>query len=118
MKKNVISIIGVLVVIITAVWYYFYRNQSGKGVGIDNTIVNEDKKSGGTILDSDKVLVIYFSHSGNTKKLAKEISDQGGGDFSLIIAFLMYRGLEEVGLLETSIYLSLFFILFVSAYHD
>ena len=32
-------------------------------------------------LNSDKILVIYFSETGNTQKLAKLISDKVGGDF-------------------------------------
>lgn len=90
MNKKIIGIIVVLAIIIIPVGYYFYQNLSGKSVGIDNTIVNENKSPGNTTLDSDKVLVVYFSHGGNTQKLAKEISDQVGGDFRKIEPVVAY----------------------------
>ena len=48
---------------------------------IDSTITDEQGKEAKLNLNSDKILVIYFSETGNTQKLAKLISDKVGGDF-------------------------------------
>ncbi|OUP77625.1 hypothetical protein B5F09_05075 [Erysipelatoclostridium sp. An173] len=85
-KKKILIILGVIVIVGAAVGFYLYQNSDSPSVGINDSIVNEDGKEGSasTNLDSDKVLVVYFSHGGNTQKLAKEISDQVGGDFRRI----------------------------------
>lgn len=86
MKKKILIILGIIVIVGAAVGFYLYQNSDSPSVGINDSIVNEDGKEGSasTNLDSDKVLVVYFSHGGNTQKLAKEISDQVGGDFRRI----------------------------------
>lgn len=84
MKKKILIILGVIVVIAVGVGYYFMQNQNSPSVGIDSNIVDEDQKEGTTTLDSDRVLVVYFSNGGNTQKLAKEVFDQVGGDFRRI----------------------------------
>ena len=56
----------------------------GGSVGLDSSIQNEDNRSGNTTLDSDRVLVLYFSETGNTQKLANIIYDEVGGDFRII----------------------------------
>ena len=73
-KKKILIILGVIVIVGAAVGFYLYQNSDSPSVGINDSIVNEDGKEGSasTNLDSDKVLVVYFSHGGNTKKLAKE----------------------------------------------
>lgn len=81
MKKKLGIALGVIIVVIAASVFYFKQNQSRPSVGIDSAVINEDKKQGLSSLNSDKVLVVYFSDGGNTQKLAKEISDQVGGDF-------------------------------------
>lgn len=48
---------------------------------LDSTITDEQGKESKLNLNSDKILVIYFSETGNTQKLAKLISDKVGGDF-------------------------------------
>ena len=48
---------------------------------LDSTITDEQGKEAKLNLNSDKILVIYFSETGNTQKLAKLISDKVGGDF-------------------------------------
>lgn len=86
MKKKILIILGVIVIVGAAVGFYLYQNSDSPSVGINDSIVNEDGKEGSasTNLDSDKVLVVYFSHGGNTQKLAKEVFDQVGGDFRRI----------------------------------
>ena len=48
---------------------------------LDVSITDEQGKEAELNLNSDKILVIYFSETGNTQKLAKLISDKVGGDF-------------------------------------
>ena len=74
-------IILIIVVIVGIVGFIIARNFLPGNVGIDNNLTNEKGKEGNTTLDSSKVLVVYFSQSGNTGKLAKLISDRVGGDF-------------------------------------
>ncbi|MFV0392782.1 MAG: flavodoxin [Coprobacillaceae bacterium] len=83
-KKKIIIGISLVLIIAAGIGFYFIRNSGGPSVGVDDTIVNENKKEGETSLDNSKVLVVYFSHGGNTQKLAKEVSDQVGGDFRRI----------------------------------
>ena len=96
MKKKLLIGLVVLVVVIVAAGFYIIRNQGNTSVGIDETVVNEDQKEGTTSIDSDKVLVVYFSHSGNTQKLAKEVSDQVGGDFRRIEPVTPYPDDDEL----------------------
>ena len=98
MKKKILIILGVIVIVGVAVGFYLYQNSDSPSVGINDSIVNEDGKEGSasTNLDSDKVLVVYFSHGGNTQKLAKEISDQVGGDFRRIVPVNAYPGGDEL----------------------
>ncbi len=74
-------IVLIIVVIVGIVGFIIVRNFLPRNVGIDNNLTNEKGKTGNTNLDSSKVLVVYFSQSGNTQKLAKLISDRVGGDF-------------------------------------
>ena len=76
-----IGIIIAVIAIVCVVGFLIVRNLGGKSVGIDPNTTNEKGKQGNTSLDSSKVLVVYFSQSGNTQKLAKLISDRVGGDF-------------------------------------
>ena len=98
MKKKILIILGVIVIVGAAVGFYLYQNSDSPSVGINDSIVNEDGKEGSasTNLDSDKVLVVYFSHGGNTQKLAKEISDQVGGDFRRIEPVNAYPEEDEL----------------------
>lgn len=98
MKKKILIILGVIVIVGVAVGFYLYQNSDSPSVGINDSIVNEDGKEGSasTNLDSDKVLVVYFSHGGNTQKLAKEISNQVGGDFRRIEPVNAYPGGDEL----------------------
>lgn len=83
-KKNIGIIIGVLVVVIAVIAIIFMFTNNGGSVGLDSSIQNEDNRSGNTTLDSDRVLVLYFSETGNTQKLANIIYNEVGGDFRRI----------------------------------
>lgn len=84
MKKNIGIIIGVVVAVIAVIAVIFMFTNNGGSVGLDSSIQNEDNRSGNTTLDSDRVLVLYFSETGNTQKLANIIYDEVGGDFRRI----------------------------------
>ena len=86
MNKKVIAIVIVIaVLIIGGVGCFLFLNRGGS-VGIDDNMQNENNKQGSGNIDlgDKKVLVVYFSETGNTQKLAKLISDEVGGDFRRI----------------------------------
>ena len=82
-KKVMTIIIAVLVVVVLVIGGFMLFGRS-RSVGLDSSIENKDGGVGKTTLDSDKVLVVYFSETGNTQKLAQEIYEQVGGDFRRI----------------------------------
>lgn len=82
-KKLKIGVIcSIIVMIILILSFYIVKNaKKNSSVGLDSSIVNQKQKKGQTILNNNKVLVVYFSYGGNTQKLAKLVSDKVGGDF-------------------------------------
>ena len=86
MNKKVIAIVIVIAVIIIGGVGCFLFLSKGGSVGIDDNMQNENNKQGSGNIDlgNKKVLVVYFSETGNTQKLAKLISDEVGGDFRRI----------------------------------
>ncbi len=96
MNKKVITVVLVIAIIIVIVVGGFLLFGSSRNVGIDNNIKNQDDKVGKTTLDSDKVLVVYFSETGNTQKLAQEIYEQVGGDFRRIEPVKAYPTGQEL----------------------
>lgn len=94
-KKIVITIICILVICIAGGAIYFVSHRGGS-VGMNSSIVNEDNKTAVLDMDGQKVLVVYFSESGNTQKLAKTISDQVGGDFRRIEPVVPYPTGQEL----------------------
>ena len=84
-KKVIVIVIVIAVLIIGGVGCFLFLNKGGS-VGIDDNMQNENNKQGSGNIDlgDKKVLVVYFSETGNTQKLAKLISDEIGGDFRRI----------------------------------
>ena len=80
MSKKIIVIIVLVALLVGAGIFVYFKFFTSKG-SVDPTITNEKGKAGNTTLNSDRTLVVYFSESGNTQKLAKLISDRVGGDF-------------------------------------
>lgn len=68
-KKIIIEIIAVIA-ILTIVVGTIILNNSNENNEANNNLANTDKK----------ILIAYFSYSGNTEVAAKEIQDQIGGD--------------------------------------
>lgn len=84
MKKKIIGIIIVIALVVGGMGAYYFTHRGGS-VGISHTIKNENHKTAQLKKYKDKkVLVVYFSETGNTQKYAKEVSDQVGGDFRRI----------------------------------
>lgn len=99
-KKVVIVIIGVLVIIGIAVGGFFLlsRNSSSNDTFNDNTLnKQETEEAKQNILEKSdkKVLVAYFSYSGNTETMAKEIASQTNGDLFEIETDKEYRDLNN-----------------------
>ena len=84
MNKKVIGIVLAIVIVLVAIIGFLLLNQSNSSAGLDPNIQNADGREGNTSLDSDRVLVLYFSETGNTQKLANLISNEVGGDFRRI----------------------------------
>lgn len=90
-KKSIIGILIVIVIIIISIGGYFlFSNTANKKENNLSTNVNtendKDKQSNDKITSSNtKTLVVYFSASGSTKKVAKQISKNLNADlFELI----------------------------------
>ncbi len=82
-KKVMTIIIAALIVVVLVIGGFMLFGRS-RSVGLDSSIENKDGGVGKTTLDSDRVLVVYFSETGNTQKLAQEIYEQVGGDIRRI----------------------------------
>lgn len=96
-KKIITIVIVVAVLLIVGVGCFLFFNRGGS-VGIDNNMQNENNKQGSGNIDlkDKKVLVVYFSETGNTQKLAKLISDEIGGDFRRIETVKPYPKGQEL----------------------
>ena len=55
------------------------ENSEDKKTGTDTSGSNEESKAEDSV-ENGKILVAYFSHSGNTKKIAEEIQSKTGAD--------------------------------------
>jgi len=82
MKKVKIIICLIALVVIGGLAFVIIKNINTEDKQtLDVSITDEQGKEAKLNLNSDKILVIYFSETGNTQKLAKLISDKVGGDF-------------------------------------
>lgn len=98
MNKKVIAIVIVVAVLMIVCVGCFLLLNRGGSVGVDNNMQNENNKQGSGNIDlkDKKVLVVYFSETGNTQKLAKLISDEVGGDFRRIETVKPYPTGQEL----------------------
>lgn len=83
-RKNIAIAFAVTIVLIAGVGLFLFSNSKNSNAGLDDTVKNESGKIGTANLDSEKVLVVYFSETGNTQALAETIYDKVGGDFRRI----------------------------------
>ena len=81
-KVKIIIICLIALVVIGGLAFVIIKNINTEDKQtLDVSITDEQGKEAELNLNSDKILVIYFSETGNTQKLAKLISDKVGGDF-------------------------------------
>ena len=81
-KVKIIIICLIALVVVGGLGAVIIKNiNTEENQTLDSTITDEQGKEAKLNLNSDKILVIYFSETGNTQKLAKLISDKVGGDF-------------------------------------
>ena len=84
MNKKVIIIVLVVLVVLALIVGGIILFGGSSSVGLDDNIQNENDREGNMSLDSDRVLVLYFSETGNTQRLASLIYDEVGGDLRRI----------------------------------
>lgn len=90
-KVKIIIICLIALVVIGGLAFVIIKNiNTGDKQTLDVSITDEQGKEAELNLNSDKILVIYFSETGNTQKLAKLISDKVGGDFVRIETEKLY----------------------------
>ena len=95
-KKAVGIIIAVIVLAVLIIGGIFVLSSTSSSSGLDSSIQNEDNREGNMDLGNDKVLVVYFSETGNTQKLANIISKEVGGDFRRIEPEIPYPTGDEL----------------------
>lgn len=96
-KKIIIGVVVVILVIGAAAGIYLYNMLNGSSsIGINNSIVDENDKDGEIKIGEGKSLVLYFSETGNTQKMAKTIYDQVGGDLRRIETVTPYPSGQEL----------------------
>lgn len=98
-KSHAKIMIGIVIaLVLVAIGGFLFLRMMFTPEEIDPNIQNETSKEGTGILDIDaeRTLVVYFSETGNTQKLAKEISDQVGGDFKRIETVVPYPSGSEL----------------------
>ena len=78
MKKKRFIIIAVAVLLVIAAAVICFKMFGGSHTGIDN---NPESK----LSNDSKVLVAYFSWSGNGQQMARWISEETGGDLFRIV---------------------------------
>lgn len=78
MKKKVIIIVSVLAVLAVAAVLIGMKLFSGSGRGIDNNPESE-------VSGESRVLVAYFSWSGNVQQMARWVSEETGGELFRIV---------------------------------
>ena len=83
-KKTVGIIVAIILIVVLVIVGLFVLRPENHSQGLDKNIQNVDNREGNTSLDSDRELVLYFSETGNTQKLANLISNEVGGDFRRI----------------------------------
>lgn len=97
-KKIIIITIVIAIILVVGVSIVLFKRWKKSNKNPNVNIENENNKEGNNIIDLNgkKVLVVYFSETGNTKKLAKIISDEVGGDFRKIETVKSYPTGEEL----------------------
>ncbi len=77
MNKKIVTLIIIIVIIALGLGFWFMKS--------NNSVSEKPKQNSSQIKDTKKVAVIYFSATGNTKKVANYIKDATDGDLIEII---------------------------------
>lgn len=94
-KKAIISLVIVIAVVAVGIGGYFLLSKNDNTKEKDNTSVNENNNENGTKLSSDgKVLVVYYSATGSTEKVAKELSKNLNADLFEIVPETEYTSAD------------------------
>ena len=78
MKRKAAGIAGIILIIAVAVIAILMRTMSGSSTGIDNSPESE-------VHGDSRVLVAYFSWSGNGQQMARWIAEETGGEVFRIV---------------------------------
>ena len=81
MDKKILALIIVIILLVVVGGVFAFINSNRNNNRTENTVnggASEDNQSNGQV--TGKVLVLYFSQSGNTEKVANFIHDEVGGD--------------------------------------
>lgn len=76
-KKAFVLIAFILIIVLTAGFYFFNKNNSNEN-NVNNTTQTQNSEH--TNNRNQNILVLYFSMTGNTQSVAEIIQDQVGGD--------------------------------------
>ncbi len=86
MNKKIIEIIIVIVVIgVVGIAFFLLLNNSSNSNNISEPINNGVKEDNSRYDESRKVLVVYFSATSNTRRVAEKIADNLNGDVFEIV---------------------------------
>ncbi len=81
MDKKILALIIVIILLVVVGGVFAFINSNRNNNRTENTVnggASEDNQSNGQV--TGKALVLYFSQSGNTEKVANFIHDEVGGD--------------------------------------
>ena len=81
MDKKILALIIVIILLVVVGGVFAFINSNRNNNRTENTVnggASEDNQSNSQV--TGKVLVLYFSQSGNTEKVANFIHDEVGGD--------------------------------------
>ncbi len=97
MKSNVV--IGIVIVVIIAVigvgGYFLLRNNNDNNLSNNNSSNDDLENIGGNNeMDGGNVLVVYYSATGSTKKIAEEIAENLNADIFEIVPVDVYSSAD------------------------
>lgn len=84
-KKVIILIVVIIVIAALVIGGYFLFNKSDKNNNKETSIANDNNGENPSISSNGKILVVYYSASGSTKKVAEQSSKNLNADMFEII---------------------------------